>query len=237
MIYSVILAGGSGTRLGADMPKQFLEICSRPVIIRSIDAFSQSGLVDKIIVSVPAAYIEYTRSLIEKFCPQLNISVIPGGSNRNSSLFNALEYIKKSGEYSPDTVVLTHDAVRPFINKRIIADNIKSAREYGGCNTVVRCVDTVLVSEDGRFISSVPDRSSLYNAQTPQSFLFEPLYAAYLKLSPSETERMTDACSVFLKYGGRVALVDGDENNIKITYKSDLGRAETIIRNKTEDCK
>ncbi len=235
MVYAVILAGGSGTRMGADMPKQFLNICSRPVIIRSADAFLNSGMCDSIIITVPSEYVDYTRSLVNQYCPDGEIDVIPGGGNRNSSLLNALEFIKLDKEYDGNTVVMTHDAVRPFINKRIIADNIKAVREYGGCNTVVKCVDTVLVSEDGKFISSVPERKKLYNAQTPQSFNFTELLNIYERLTDDEKENMTDACSVFLKYGKRVALAKGDQDNIKITYKSDIGRAEQIILNSTED--
>lgn len=235
MVYAVILAGGSGTRMGAKMPKQFLNICSRPVIIRSADAFLDSGLCDYVIITVPAEFTDYTRSLVKEYRPDGEADVISGGQNRNSSLLNALEFIKENKPYDGDTVVLTHDAVRPFINKRIIADNIKSAREFGGCNTVVKCVDTVLVSDDGKFISSVPERKKLYNAQTPQSFNFKELLNIYEKMTDGEKENMTDACSVFLKYGKKVALVDGDHNNIKITYKSDIGRAEQIILNNTED--
>lgn len=235
MVYAVILAGGSGTRMGAKMPKQFLNICSRPVIIRSADAFVSSGLCESIIITVPAEFKEYTRSLVNEYLPDCKIDVVSGGQNRNSSLLNALEFIKLNKPYDEAAVVLTHDAVRPFINKRIIADNIKAVREFGGCNTVVKCVDTVLVSEDGKFISSVPERKKLYNAQTPQSFNFTELLNIYENMTDDEKENMTDACSVFLKYGKKVALVDGDQNNIKITYKSDIGRAEQIILNNSED--
>ena len=235
MVYAVILAGGSGTRMGTEVPKQFLNICSRPVIIRSADAFLDSGLCDHVIITVPAEFTDYTRSLIKQYRPDDNTDVIAGGKNRNSSLLNALEFIKKNKPYNGDTVVLTHDAVRPFINKRIIEDNIKAVREFGGCNTVVKCVDTVLVSDDGKFISSVPERKKLYNAQTPQSFNFKELLNIYEKMTDDEKENMTDACSVFLKYGKKVALVDGAQNNIKITYKNDIGRAEQIILNNTED--
>lgn len=235
MVYAVILAGGSGTRMGTEVPKQFLNICSRPVIIRSADAFLDSGLCDHVIITVPAEFTDYTRSLIKQYRPDDNTDVIAGGKNRNSSLLNALEFIKQNKPYDGDTVVLTHDAVRPFINKKIIEDNIKAVREFGGCNTVVKCVDTVLVSDDGKFISSVPERKKLYNAQTPQSFNFKELLNIYEKMTDDEKENMTDACSVFLKYGKKVALVDGAQNNIKITYKNDIGRAEQIILNNTED--
>lgn len=235
MVYAVILAGGSGTRMGTEVPKQFLNICSRPVIIRSADAFLDSGLCDHVIITVPAEFTDYTRSLVKQYRPYDNTDVIAGGKNRNSSLLNALEFIKQNKPYDGDTVVLTHDAVRPFINKRIIEDNIKAVREFGGCNTVIKCVDTVLVSDDGKFISSVPERNKLYNAQTPQSFNFKELLNIYEKMTDVEKENMTDACSVFLKYGKKVALVDGDQNNIKITYKNDIGRAEQIILNNTED--
>lgn len=235
MVYAVILAGGSGTRMGTEVPKQFLNICSRPVIIRSADAFLDSGLCDHVIITVPAEFTDYTRSLVKQYRPDDNTDVIAGGKNRNSSLLNALEFIKQNKPYDGDTVVLTHDAVRPFINKRIIEDNIKAVREFGGCNTVVKCVDTVLVSDDGKFISSVPERKKLYNAQTPQSFNFKELLNIYEKMTDDEKENMTDACSVFLKYGKKVALVDGAQNNIKITYKNDIGRAEQIILNNTED--
>ena len=231
MVYAAVLAGGSGLRMGGNMPKQFLSVCSKPVIIRSIEAFLESGSVDCIFVAVSEDYIEYTKALIEKFICHGDITVVAGGKNRNETLLNVLREIKN---ISDDDVILTHDAVRPFIDKRIIDENIAAAREYGACNTVVPAVDTILQSADGKFINSVPARSEIFHAQTPQSFGVKKLLSLYENLSDDEMEKFTDSCSVFLAAGEKVFLVTGDRNNIKLTYPEDMERAENIIKCKEE---
>lgn len=231
MVYAAVLAGGSGLRMGGSLPKQFLSIGGKPVIIRSIEAFIASGSVDEIFVAVSADYLDYTRELIDKFIGNDSITVVAGGKNRNETLLNVLHSV---GKISDDDVMLTHDAVRPFIDKRIIDDNIAAAREYGACNTVVPAVDTILRSSDGRFIESVPVRSEIFHAQTPQSFAMKKLLSLYEKLSDEEMEKFTDSCSVFLAAGERVALVAGDRNNIKLTYPEDMERADNIIKCKEE---
>lgn len=229
MVYAAVLAGGSGLRMGGEMPKQFLDLAGRPIIIRSIDAFIESGSVDKIFVAVSADYYEYTTELIGKFIGNADISVVVGGKNRNETLLNVLREIEKTG-INNDDVILTHDAVRPFIDKRIIDDNIKAASEYGGCNTVVPAVDTILRSRDGKFIESVPARNELFHAQTPQSFLVKKLFGFYNKMNDAEMEIFTDSCSVFVANSADVYMVTGDRNNIKLTYPEDMEKAENIIR-------
>lgn len=231
MVYAAVLAGGSGLRMGGNMPKQFLSVADRPIIIRSIEAFLASGSVDKIFVAVSADFLDYTTELITEYIGETDISVVVGGKNRNETLLNVLRSI---GEISDDDVILTHDAVRPFIDKRIIDENISAARQYGACNTVVPAVDTILRSSDGKFIESVPVRSEIFHAQTPQSFSVKKLLSLYEKLSDDEMETFTDSCSVFLAAGERVFLVTGDRNNIKLTYPEDMERAENIIKCKEE---
>ncbi|MBQ8209064.1 MAG: 2-C-methyl-D-erythritol 4-phosphate cytidylyltransferase [Clostridia bacterium] len=231
MVCAAVLAGGSGLRMGGDLPKQFLCIGGRPVIIRSIDAFISSGLVDRIVVAVSADYIDYTKSLIAKFLPKCEIDVICGGKNRNETLYNVLKMLKESG-IGADDVILTHDAVRPFIDSRIIADNIEAVRRYGACNTVVPAVDTLVNSTDGRFINSIPVRSEFYHGQTPQSFNIATLLELYGNMTEEQFECFTDACSVFVSAGKKVFLVEGDRNNIKLTYPEDMEKAENIIKNK-----
>ena len=231
MVYAAVLAGGSGLRMGGSMPKQFLSVADRPIIIRSIEAFLQSGGVDRIFVAVSADFLDYSKELIAEYIGDADISVVCGGKNRNETLLNVLHSIEN---VTDDDVILTHDAVRPFIDKRIIDENIAAAREYGACNTVVPAVDTILQSADGKFISSVPVRSEIFHAQTPQSFGVKKLLELYEKLSDEEAEKFTDSCSVFLAAGERVFLVTGDRNNIKLTYPEDMERAENIIRCKEE---
>ena len=227
MVYAAVLAGGSGLRMGGSLPKQFLEVAGRPIIIRSIQAFIESGSVDKIFVAVSADFSDYTSELIAKHLGDAAVTVVAGGKNRNETLLNVLHSID---DISDDDIILTHDAVRPFIDKRIIDENISAAREYGACNTVVPAVDTILRSSDGKFIESVPVRSEIFHAQTPQSFGVKKLLSLYENLSDDEMEKFTDSCSVFLAAGERVFLVTGDRNNIKLTYPEDMERAENIIK-------
>lgn len=230
MVYAAVLAGGSGLRMGGDLPKQFLCVGERPIIIRSIDAFLESGLVDKIIVAVSADYVNYTNELLAEFLPDAHITVIPGGKNRNETLYNVLKTLDNN--INADDVILTHDAVRPFINKRIIADNIEAVRKYGACNTVVPAVDTLVNSTDGRFINAIPVRSQFYHGQTPQSFNVATLFELYGNMTDEQFEMYTDACSVFVNAGKKVFLVQGDRNNIKLTYPEDMQKAENIIKSK-----
>ncbi len=233
MIYAAVLAGGSGLRMGGELPKQFLSVGGRPIIIRSIDAFAESGLVDEIYVAVSADYVDYTKKLIAEFCPEVKAHVIPGGKNRNETLYNVLKNIKKDS-MTDDDIILTHDAVRPFIDTRIISDNINAVRKYGACNTVVPAVDTMVRSSAGNFIDSIPSRSELFHGQTPQSFNARVLLDLYEKMSEAEFEFYTDACSVFIKSGRKVYLVTGDRNNIKLTYPEDMEKAESIIRERNK---
>lgn len=229
MVYAAVLAGGSGTRMGGGIPKQFAEISGRPVIARSVDAFFESGLVDRIFVAVPEKYFDYTvklmRGSFDNFIPE----IVVGGKNRNETLYNVLKAIGTVGD---NDIILTHDAVRPFIDKRIIEENISSAAIYGACNTVVPATDTVLRSGDGRFINSIPPRAEMYSGQTPQTFNAKKLFSYYEKMSESDMARFTDACSVFVENGEKVFLVSGSSDNIKLTYPGDMERAEIIFKSR-----
>ncbi len=230
MITAALLAGGTGSRMGSAVPKQYIEIQGRPIIIRSAERFIESGLIDGMIVAVSREYLSYARALFEKFLPEYkNVSFVEGGATRSDTLMNILRSLKEDGMGEED-IVLTHDAVRPFITKKIIEENIAAARDYGACNTCIPAVDTVFISGDGKFIDAVPERRTVFHAQTPQSFRAEELYRLCRSIPADVFSSLTDGCSVYTYCGKKVAMVPGSTENIKITYPEDIKKAEIFLK-------
>lgn len=235
MIFTAILAGGTGTRMGKiDTPKQFLNLGNKPIIIHTIEKFVINQKIDKIIVLTPESFINSTKDLIEKYIPNNNIIVISGGNTRNDTLLNCLRYIEKNFGIDEESILITHDSVRPFVTHRIIEDNIKAAIEYGACDTVIPATDTIVESVDGNVISDIPVRSNYYQGQTPQSFNLNKLFKLINNLTQDESNILTDACKIFTLKGEHVYLVDGEVTNIKITYPYDLELANNILVDKND---
>ena len=232
MIFGVILAGGIGSRMGnVEKPKQYFIIGSKPIIVHTIEKFYVNDSFEKIIVLCPNQWINHTKNLIKKYIPGAvdKIAVIEGGSTRNETIMNSIDYIEKEYGLEEDTIIVTHDAVRPFVTGRIIEDNIRYAREYGACDTVIPATDTIVESRNGSIVSSIPDRKTMYQGQTPQSFRAGKLKELYYSLTPEEKEILSDAAKIFVMKGENVHLVQGEVFNIKITYPYDLKVAEAMI--------
>ena len=171
MIFAAILAGGIGSRMGGtDTPKQFLTLGQKPVIIHTIEKFVINKNIDKIIVLTPKSYINHTNDLIEEYIQNDDVVVIEGGQTRNDTLLNSIKYIKENFGIDEDSIILTHDSVRPFVTHRIIEDNIEAANKYGACDTVIPATDTIVESVNGKTIESIPVRDYYYQGQTPQTF-------------------------------------------------------------------
>ena len=232
MIFAAILAGGIGSRMGeTDTPKQFLTLGDKPVIVHTIEKFAINSKFDKIIVLSPKNFINYTNDLIkEYFGDNNNIVVLEGGKTRNDTLINAIEYINDNFDIDDESIIVTHDSVRPFVTHRIIEDNIKAAKEFGACDTVVPATDTIVESVDSKLIKNIPIRDNYYQGQTPQSFKINKLSELVNSLSESESNILTDACKIFVLKNEDVYLVDGEITNIKITYPYDLKLANTILK-------
>lgn len=231
MVYGVILAGGIGSRMGnVDRPKQYLHIGKKPIIVHTVEKFIINDEFEKIIVLCPAQWVTYTRDLFKKHLPENDrVVVIEGGKERNDTIMNAIRYIEENHGLDEDTIVVTHDAVRPFVTHRILEENIECAKKGVACDTVIPATDTIVESTDGETIANIPNRANYYQGQTPQSFKAKRFKDLYETLSEDEKKILTDAAKVFVVKGEKVELIKGETFNIKVTYPYDLQLAETLL--------
>ena len=175
------------------------------------------------------ALIPEVMKAYNKLASEYDIIVIEGGKTRNDTLINSIKYIDENFGIDDESIILTHDSVRPFVTHRIIEDNIDAAKRYGACDTVVPATDTIVESINSRTIESIPVRDYYYQGQTPQSFNIKKLFNLINSLTEEESNVLTDACKIFVLKDEDVYLVDGEVTNIKITYPYDLKLANTIL--------
>lgn len=232
-LYFMILAGGIGSRMHSpELPKQYLKIDNEPIIIKTVRNFIDFGSFRAGVICCPVDWLEYTKALLLEYGVSLDtVFVVPGGKNRNSSVQNGCRFLTKTFNVSDDDIVLTHDAVRPFIDSRIIKDNIAATKEYGAANTVMPVFDSLIRTSTGDFATEHLPRNEFYRVQTPQSFRLNELDNVVNSLSETELERYTDVASIFTDRGFRVKLVEGLDRNIKITTPFDMAVAESVISN------
>ncbi len=231
MIYAVIAAGGIGSRMGnVEKPKQYLILKDKPIIAHTVEKFYVNDCFRKIIILCPEQWVNHTKSILKKHLPQDDrVVVLQGGSTRNETIMNAIKFIEETDGLDDETIIVTHDAVRPFVTARIISENIEAALKYGATDTVVPATDTIVESQNGTVISNIPDRSKLYQGQTPQAFKAKLLKDLYYSLTEEEKDILTDACKIFSMKGHDVHLIDGEVHNIKITYPYDLRVAMALL--------
>jgi 2-C-methyl-D-erythritol 4-phosphate cytidylyltransferase len=233
MIYGVVLAGGIGSRMGnMDKPKQYLLVGDKPILIHTLEKFYIESEFEKVLVLCPQEWVAHTRNLIRKYLGDTGdrVVVLQGGSTRNETIMNSIAYIEEKDGLDEDTIIVTHDSVRPFVTQRIIEENIKYAKKYGACDTAVAATDTIVCSDDNDIISDIPERRKMYQGQTPQTFQALKLKNLYYSLSEEEKNILTDAAKIFVMKGEKVHIVDGEVFNIKITYPYDLRVAEALLK-------
>lgn len=231
MIYAQILAGGKGTRMGnVSMPKQFLPLNGKPTIVHTVEKFILNTRFDKILISSPKEWMNHAEDNIKKYISDDRIVVIEGGEDRNETIMNGIRFVEKTYGLTDEDVIVTHDAVRPFLTHRIIEENIDAALETGAVDTVIEALDTIVESSNHNFITDIPVRDQMYQGQTPQSFNMKKVYNHYQNLTTEEKQILTDACKICLLAGEQVKLVKGEIFNIKITTPYDLKVANAIIQ-------
>ncbi len=232
MVFAGVLAGGVGSRMGNyTIPKQFLTINDKPIIAHVVEKFLIHNEVDLVIVGINPAWYQHMLDIQKKFLSQFpNLVVVKGGSDRNETIDAVIKEARRHSQDEKD-IIVTHDAVRPFVTLKMISDNIEAARTYGVCDTVIPATDTIVYSENGDHITDIPVRSKMYQGQTPQSFRISLFEEVYRSMSEEELKIVTDACKMFMLKGHKVQLVEGHVSNIKITYPYDYKVAQIMMEN------
>lgn len=234
MIYAAILAGGTGSRMtGSRMPKQFLEIERKPLLIHTITAFLHCEEIIHIAVAAAKGWLNETEDILnDAFGDNPRLSVTLGGTDRLGSLQNACIFLGDRFGINPEDIVLTQDGARPFVTPAIIKDNIRLMSKYDAVTTAYPVVDTILCSEDGVVVKDIPLRKQMYSVQTPQTFRLGELLTALGELPPEEKKFITDGAKIYLDRGKSVGIAMGSAENIKVTEPKDLAVAKFILQNK-----
>ena len=220
MTTAILLMGGSGLRFGSALPKQFHRISGKRIYLYTLERFLEADLFDTVILVCHPDWIdEVNADLLPYNSP--HIKVIPGGENRQASSYLGLLAC-------PDAkYVVIHDAVRPFISKKILEDHAAAVKIHGAVDTCIPSADTIVHSSSGSHIDDIPVRAHYLRGQTPQSFSYATLLEAHRS---SLCTNASDDCQLVLNQGKNVFIVPGDEHNIKITTELDLFVAEQLFR-------
>lgn len=223
-----ILAGGTGKRVGGEIPKQFLNLGNRMVIERTIDAFEINDNIDEIIVVMHADHLDYMRTIAQKNGWKKLTHIVAGGKERYQSTLAALDCCL---EEKLDSNLLIHDAARPMVSQRIINDVASALENYSAVAVGVPSSDTVWQISGDNTIHSIPERASLLLAQTPQAFRLGVIREAYSHAIHSASVPATDDCGIVVRYLPQVAIhtVIGETTNVKITYPEDIKKIESTL--------
>lgn len=222
---ALILAGGSGSRIGGELPKQFVQLNDKPVIAHTIDRFETHPQIHHICIVTNPEFRDLTQSIVRGGSYKKVVSILNGGALRMQSSYTGV----LAADPQVYENVLIHDAARPFVSKQIIDHMLESLGHYPAVNVALPSPDTIIEIDAQNFIKSVPDRSVLRRVQTPQGFKLTLIREAHRLAQEQQIDDATDDCSLILKFSlSPIYVIEGSPFNIKITYPQDLLLAETL---------
>lgn len=237
MAVALILSGGTGTRLGADIPKQYIEVYDRPVISYCIEQLSRHEKIDTIQIVAAPQWQETIRECLKRYDRDKKFQGFSfPGENRQLSIYNGLRDIR---EYAGGSdIVLVHDAARPLLSVQMITDCLAAVQGHEGAVPVLPMKDTVYQSVDGKKISALVKRSEIYAGQAPEAFRIGAYYEANRRLCPDKILTINGSTEPAVMAGMDMVMIAGDEGNFKITTAEDLERFREIIKaNRRTACK
>lgn len=232
-IVAVILAAGQGVRFGAKVPKQFLPLCGKPLLLYSIEALAESSYTEKIVVAVHPEWVAYAKSLLKTLSIKTSISLIHGGETRTQSTLAAIRHLS---DFPPETPVLIHDAARPLLSQSLIERVVQGLSTHQAVTPVLSVYDTLLQENAKHEVTNMPPRASFRRVQTPQGFVLQTLRKAHRLNTLSPHPNSTDDCSLVLHFLPQIPILTvlGEEENLKVTTNSDLEYLEFLL-NKSID--
>ena len=222
MISAMLFAGGSGTRMGAsDIPKQFLEIEGRSIIIRTMEHFQRHSMVDSIVVACKEDWIDELRAQTERFGMTKLRKIVPGGRTGFESIHNGVVAVAEF-QKNDDDLILICDGVRPMLSERLISDCIENARKYETAVPVTPSIDSLLFSENGDECQKSYDRNRMYITQAPQGYTMKKILWAHDEAEKRGILNPISSSELIIELGEPVRLFKGERNNIKVTTSEDM---------------
>lgn len=221
MVTAMIFAGGTGTRMKtSDIPKQFIEVDGKPIIIRTLENFSKHPEVDKIVISCLETWIDELWQLIQKWQVRKIEDIVKGGANGHGSIHNGLVRVQEFSK--PEDIVLICDGVRPVMSPQLISDCIQTARKYETAVPVTPSIDSVLWSDDGKLCGKALPRGSMYITQAPQGYTMKRIMDAHAEADAKGIDSPTSSSELLIELGQQVHIFMGERDNIKVTTPEDL---------------
>lgn len=234
MNVAILTAGGIGSRTHQDLPKQFITVDSKPIIIYTLEAFQQHPNIDEIYV----ACLDGWDVVLNAYAKQFNITklkqIVIGGATGQASIYNAMQAVGAAHSDTSDIVVLVHDGNRPMVSQDVITDNIVKQKMYGSAVTVIPTTEVVFVSQDGKTSNESLNREELWRTQTPHAYKFDELWAVHNRAKADEITNTAASCSLMQKYGYTTYFSKGSEKNIKITTVEDIEIFKALLNEKND---
>ncbi|WP_346681756.1 2-C-methyl-D-erythritol 4-phosphate cytidylyltransferase [Bifidobacterium pullorum] len=227
---ALIIAGGRGNRMGQDLPKQFLNIQDKPIIMYTCEAFQKHPLIDSIVI----VCINGWQTALQAYANQFNITklraIVPGGKNGQASIYNGISAIAENG--NSDDIVLVHDAIRPLVSQEIITKCIRTTEEFGSAVTCVPCAEALLETRDQETSGQVLDRDQVKRTQTPQGFSLGTLLKMHEEARRHGITDSVASCTLAVELGMTVHFCPGSEKNIKLTTVDDIDIFKALLESK-----
>ena len=229
MNIAIVLSGGSGTRLGASIPKQYIKVYNKPIIMYCVETLLGNPHIDALVICLAESWKNFVLKYIKDINSCKPIYYAQGGKTRQLSIFNALKKLEQD-KFQDNDIVLIHDSARPRLSDELINRCINVCKKHDGVLPILPIKDTIYLSKDKKHISGLLDRNELFAGQAPEAFKFGKYLSIHNKMPINELKNIKGSTEIAYKFGLDIAITEGDEKNFKITTMEDLELFEQIVQ-------